>query len=146
MSLQITQTNWHNSFAFVAINQPLMANDKTQHTPGAPDAAGNEVQGRTHNSQNPAFEKGEARNDISSVDQQEGAMNNGESGATLTPNEKTNSMENKEEKLQEQEAPLKNTDQAFVQVGHNGEPVVPETEEESSRETKSQKPAAPEKQ
>lgn len=35
-------------------------------------------------------------------------------------------MDNKD-KLQEQDAPLKNNDDAFVQVGQNGEPVIPET-------------------
>ncbi len=34
-------------------------------------------------------------------------------------------MENNDQKLQEQEAPLKNHDNAFVQVGKNGEPVIP---------------------
>lgn len=39
-------------------------------------------------------------------------------------------MENtNEKKLQEQHAPLKNSDKAFVQVGHNGEPVIPKVEE-----------------
>lgn len=35
-------------------------------------------------------------------------------------------MENNEKLLQEQEAPLKNHDDAFVQVGKNGEPVIPQ--------------------
>lgn len=35
-------------------------------------------------------------------------------------------MEQNEKQLQEQEAPLKNHDDAFVQVGKNGEPVVPQ--------------------
>ena len=38
-------------------------------------------------------------------------------------------MENNDNKLQEQQAPLKNSDNAFVQVGHNGEPVRPQTDE-----------------
>lgn len=38
-------------------------------------------------------------------------------------------MEDKKKILEEQEAPLKNTDDAFVQVGHDGEPVIPEAEE-----------------
>lgn len=37
-------------------------------------------------------------------------------------------MDNKD-KLQEQAAPLKNNDDAFVQVGENGEPVIPEVNE-----------------
>lgn len=35
-------------------------------------------------------------------------------------------MEDKEKTLQEQNAPLKNNDKAFVQVGANGEPVIPQ--------------------
>lgn len=37
-------------------------------------------------------------------------------------------MDNKD-KLQEQDAPLKNNDEAFVQVGENGEPVIPKAAE-----------------
>ena len=44
-------------------------------------------------------------------------------------------MENKEKTLQEQEAPLKNNDEAFVQVGHNGEPVIPKAEEKETEQT-----------
>lgn len=36
-------------------------------------------------------------------------------------------MENNDKQLQEQQAPLKNSDNAFVQVGKNGEPVIPQT-------------------
>jgi hypothetical protein len=39
-------------------------------------------------------------------------------------------MENNDNKLQEQQAPLKNHDDAFVQVGKNGEPVIPQEEVE----------------
>lgn len=35
-------------------------------------------------------------------------------------------MEDKEEKLQEQAAPLKNDDGAYVQVGNDGKPVFPD--------------------
>ena len=35
-------------------------------------------------------------------------------------------MEDNNKQLQEQEAPLKNHDNAFVQVGKNGEPVIPQ--------------------
>ena len=35
-------------------------------------------------------------------------------------------MDNNENKLQEQEAPLKNHDNAYVQVGKDGEPVFPQ--------------------
>jgi hypothetical protein len=47
-----------------------------------------EVHGRIHNSQNPSFEQKGTRNDISSVDQQEGNMNNGECGGNLNPENK----------------------------------------------------------
>jgi hypothetical protein len=40
-------------------------------------------------------------------------------------------MEN-ENKLQEQEAPLKNNDNAFVQVGKDGKPVMPQNDEMKS--------------
>jgi hypothetical protein len=40
------------------------------------------------------------------------------------------------DRLEEQQAPLKNTDHAFVQVGRDGEPVIPQrsSEEESRRD------------
>ena len=38
-------------------------------------------------------------------------------------------MENNNDKLQEQQAPLKNHDNAFVQVGKDGEPVIPQKDE-----------------
>lgn len=38
-------------------------------------------------------------------------------------------MEKDQKILDEQQAPLKNSDNAFVQVGKNGEPVIPETAE-----------------
>lgn len=47
----------------------------------------NDGHGRTHNSQDPAVAPQEASNDISSVDQQEGTMNHGETGANLKANE-----------------------------------------------------------
>ncbi len=37
-------------------------------------------------------------------------------------------MDKKNHELQEQEAPLKNTDNAFVKVGDDGKPVMPEEE------------------
>ncbi len=46
-------------------------------------------------------------------------------------------MENNYKKLQEQKAPLKNNYDAFVQVGRDGEPVMPlndENRNESSKE------------
>lgn len=65
-----------------------MANDKAQNTSAPQETdAGNEVHERIHNSQNPAFEGQGTRDDISNVDQQEGDMNNGETGANLTPND-----------------------------------------------------------
>jgi hypothetical protein len=42
-------------------------------------------------------------------------------------------MENNNDKLQEQEAPLKNHDDAFVQVGKDGEPVIPQTDEKKDK-------------
>ena len=54
-------------------------------------------------------------------------------------------MEN-ETKLQEQQAPLKNSDNAFVQVGHNGEPVIPQTgEKKSDQPDHDKKTTTPEK-
>lgn len=41
---------------------------------------------------------------------------------------KTIVMEKKERQFDEQDHPLKNTDQAFVQVGKDGEPVIPKEE------------------
>lgn len=37
-------------------------------------------------------------------------------------------MDKKDNELREQEAPHKNTDHAFVRVGEDGHPVVPDTE------------------
>lgn len=42
-----------------------------------------DIRGRIHNSQNPDLEQHGVSNDISSVDQQEGNMNHGESGGNL---------------------------------------------------------------
>ena len=44
-------------------------------------------------------------------------------------------MEQKDKKFEEQDHPLKTTDHAFVQVGKNGEPVIPE-----QGQTKDQQP------
>ena len=44
----------------------------------------------------------------------------------------TNNRQNENE-LREQEAPLKNTDNAFVRVNKDGHPEMPLTEDESSR-------------
>jgi hypothetical protein len=46
-------------------------------------------------------------------------------------------MENKDRILEEQQAPLKNTDNAFVKVGHDGEPIMPK--EEKREETENQR-------
>jgi hypothetical protein len=63
----------------------IMADEKAQHTTQQPpeNSNNNNVHGRIHNSQNPAFEQSGTRNDISSIDQQEGNMNNGECGRDL---------------------------------------------------------------
>ena len=37
-------------------------------------------------------------------------------------------MDTKEKQFVEQEAPLKNTDEAFVQVNKNGSPLIPDPE------------------
>lgn len=39
-------------------------------------------------------------------------------------------MDDKKSQLNEQEAPLKNTDHAYVQVGRDGSPVIPNVDEE----------------
>jgi hypothetical protein len=44
-------------------------------------------------------------------------------------------MEKDKKILEEQPAPLKNSDQAFVQVGRDGHPVFPQTGEEKKDET-----------
>lgn len=49
-------------------------------------------------------------------------------------------MENNNKNLQEQQAPLKNTDDAFVQVGKDGEPIIPQTADDKNRnESKDEK-------
>lgn len=49
-------------------------------------------------------------------------------------------MEKDEKTLQEQQAPLKNTDDAFVQVGRDGEPVIPQTTtDKKSNDTKEER-------
>jgi len=47
-------------------------------------------------------------------------------------------MDNKNRKMEEQDHPLKNTDNAFVKVGKHGEPVIPETakQEETTEQDK----------
>jgi hypothetical protein len=44
-------------------------------------------------------------------------------------------MDKKHTELEEQEAPLKNTDNAYVQVGEDGNPVIPENEPSEKTET-----------
>ena len=43
-------------------------------------------------------------------------------------------MDTKEKKFEEQDHPLKNTDQAFVQVGKDGEPVFPKQTNDNREE------------
>ncbi|HYO22796.1 MAG TPA: hypothetical protein VER36_10345 [Flavisolibacter sp.] len=43
-------------------------------------------------------------------------------------------MDTKGNNFEEQDHPLKNTDNAFVKVGKNGEPVIPKEEENKERE------------
>ena len=45
-----------------------------------------------------------------------------------------NKKDQENSQLTEQEAPLKNTDHAFVQVNKDGSPHVPETREEKTEE------------
>ena len=77
--------DWHNSFANICFTkQIIMADEKAQHTANQQNEKSHgDVYGRIHNSQNPAFEQDGTRHDISSVDQQEGNMNNGECGGNL---------------------------------------------------------------
>ncbi|HEV7331625.1 MAG TPA: hypothetical protein VGN63_11345 [Flavisolibacter sp.] len=46
-------------------------------------------------------------------------------------------MENDKKILEEQQAPLKNHDHAFVQVGKDGQPVIPQTSEKKEDELNS---------
>lgn len=63
-----------------------MADEKEQNSAGRNvENTGENVHGRLYNSQNPVLEQSGASNDISSVDRQEGNMNNGECGGNLTP-------------------------------------------------------------
>ncbi|HET7896717.1 MAG TPA: hypothetical protein VFL47_03590 [Flavisolibacter sp.] len=67
-------------------NQPI--NNRQQQ----PDESGeNKIHGRIYNTNNPEFEQIPARNDISSIDQQEGNMAHGEEG----PDQEQDSKENK---------------------------------------------------
>lgn len=43
-------------------------------------------------------------------------------------------MNDKNQTLQEQDHPLKNTDDAFVQVGKNGEPLMPRLADKDHQE------------
>ncbi len=43
-------------------------------------------------------------------------------------------MESKDQKFEAQDHPLKNTDNAFVKVGKNGEPVIPKEEVKDEQE------------
>jgi hypothetical protein len=49
---------------------------------------------------------------------------------------KRKNMDSKETKLHEQDAPLKNTDDAFVQVGEDGLPIIPKQEDEKEKVSK----------
>ena len=49
---------------------------------------------------------------------------------------------NDDNKFPEQQAPEKNTDKAFVQVGKDGEPVMPSENDESSVEKKEEPPTS----
>ena len=62
----------------------LSETKKNHTTPQQPET---DVRGRTHNSQNSAFE-GKDPEDISAVDQQEGNMEHGETGGYREPEQK----------------------------------------------------------
>lgn len=84
--------------------------------------------------------------DISDIDRHEGDMNNGELGGNFTPKMKTKMMINNTDKksnLDEQEAPLKNTDHAFVQVNKDGSPGMPDANDRKEMEEKEK--SSPEK-
>jgi hypothetical protein len=49
-------------------------------------------------------------------------------------------------KFPEQEAPAKNTDNAFVQVGEDGSPVIPSTEDAENKAEKKDEPTTLDKQ
>lgn len=49
-------------------------------------------------------------------------------GNSLVIKKKVRKMEKEDTKFTEQQAPEKNTDGAFVQVGKDGQPVIPEGE------------------
>lgn len=79
--------DWHNSFAcFLVKNKETMADEKMQNGSGREaENTSERVHGRLDNSQNPVFEQSGTSHDISSVDRQEGNMNNGECGGNLNP-------------------------------------------------------------
>jgi hypothetical protein len=64
-------------------------------------------------------------------------LNHGKIFASL----KKNNMSNNTEKFPQQDAPEKNTDNAFVQVGKDGQPVIPHNanDEASTKESASVK-------
>ena len=86
-----------------------------------------------------------SRRDISDIDCQEGTMDHGRLGGNFDKegsNYQTinNHMDRNKNELQEQEAPLKNTDRAYVQVREDGSPAMPdekktEEQEKAPRET-----------
>jgi hypothetical protein len=53
---------------------------------------------------------------------------------------------NNDNKFQEQEAPAKNTDNAFVQVGEDGSPVIPSVEDNKADNEKDDNAPASDKQ
>jgi hypothetical protein len=67
-----------------------MDNEQKNGNKEAGQQQNSEVRGRTHGSQNEELEQKGGSHDISQVDQQEGNMNNGESGGNF-------STENKDE-------------------------------------------------
>lgn len=50
---------------------------------------------------------------------------------------KDNNQNNQNKNLVEQQAPLKNTDHAFVKVGHDGGPVMPQKASDENKPDRS---------
>lgn len=74
------------SLAFAGKDRKMTDDKKQSPTSGSQiKSDSNNVHGRIHNSQNPNFDQKGTRNDISSVDQQEGNMDHGECGGNLKP-------------------------------------------------------------
>ena len=73
-----------------------MPNNNINHKNHTTEPTNGEVKGRTYNSQHPDVDRAASNADISAVDQQEGSMNPGETGAdNLSQGEKEGSSDDK---------------------------------------------------